>query len=50
MSERLYYHFADLENVPIDADDISDLDCFHPSWQGEALISHVVWEQGPFSE
>jgi lysophospholipase L1-like esterase len=33
---------------PFTAGDISDIDCFHPSWEGEEKISRAVWFDGPF--
>lgn len=47
-SRRAYYRFVDLESVPFGGDDISSIDCFHPSDEGEALLSEVIWSAGPF--
>ena len=47
-SRRAYYHFVDTESVPFTGDDISSIDCFHPSAAGQALISDVTWSAGPF--
>ena len=30
-------------------DDISAIDCFHPSSRGQRVISHLTWIDGPFS-
>ncbi len=30
--------------------DISDLDCFHPSWRGQKRISEGLWLDGPFNQ
>ncbi|MCP5065342.1 MAG: hypothetical protein GY946_02145 [bacterium] len=48
ISKRVYFHFSDAESVVFTGDDISSIDCFHPSDEGEALISQLVWEDGPF--
>jgi lysophospholipase L1-like esterase len=47
-SNRVYFHFLDAETVPFTGNHISSIDCFHPSASGEALISELVWNQGPF--
>lgn len=49
-SERVYFHYASLEEVDLVGEHISSIDCFHPSHLGEALISHVAWESGPFAD
>jgi len=36
------YAFNFLEN------EISNIDCFHPSWRGQRTLSREVWNQGPF--
>jgi len=28
--------------------EISNIDCFHPSWRGERTLSREIWNQGPF--
>jgi lysophospholipase L1-like esterase len=28
--------------------ELSNLDCFHPSWQGQKVLSAVTWNDGPF--
>lgn len=48
-SARHYYHFMDAESVAFTGDDISSIDCFHPSGRGERLISTLSWTQGPFA-
>ncbi len=47
-SRRVYYRFIEIESVPFRGDDISSIDCFHPSVQGQALISAETWARGPF--
>jgi lysophospholipase L1-like esterase len=48
VSRRAYYHFIDVENVPFTGDDISSIDCFHPSDEGQERLSEFVWNAGPF--
>jgi lysophospholipase L1-like esterase len=31
-------------------DEISNLDCFHPSWRGQRTLSREVWNTGPFRD
>jgi lysophospholipase L1-like esterase len=33
---------------PFLEEDISNIDCFHPSWRGERKISDGTWDDGPF--
>jgi lysophospholipase L1-like esterase len=44
--------FLDFSEVtftePFTLRDISDIDCFHPSWEGEKRISRAVWFDGLF--
>ncbi len=47
-SPRVYFQFGDAEAVPFVGDDISSIDCFHPSGDGEELISWVAWMASPF--
>lgn len=45
-----YYYFTDLPFVyPFTEDDVSNLDCFHPSAQGQKTLSRESWNVGPFS-
>jgi hypothetical protein len=30
-------------------DDVSHLDCFHPSAEGQAKLAEVTWNDGPFA-
>ena len=48
-STRAYYHFIDIEPIPFTGDDISSIDCFHPSADGQELLSEVTWSAGPFA-
>jgi lysophospholipase L1-like esterase len=47
-SRRVYYHFLDAESVAFTGDHISSIDCFHPSAEGQELLSELTWSQGPF--
>ena len=49
MSNQVHYHFTDAENVAFTGDDISSIDCFHPSADGQELIAELGWSDGPFS-
>lgn len=31
-------------------DDVSDIDCFHPSTAGQTAISRMTWDDGPFRD
>jgi lysophospholipase L1-like esterase len=45
-----YYYFTNLPFVyPFQLGDISNLDCFHPSGQGQKTLSRESWNVGPFS-
>ena len=35
---------------PFLEEDISNIDCFHPSWRGERTLSREIWNQGPFRD
>lgn len=48
LSSKIYWHFADAEQVAFTGDHISSIDCFHPSDEGEDLISELTWTTGPF--
>jgi lysophospholipase L1-like esterase len=28
--------------------DISDIDCYHPSWRGQRTLATITWDAGPF--
>jgi lysophospholipase L1-like esterase len=47
-SRRVYYQFVDLEPVPYTGEHISSIDCFHPSADGQQLLSALIWNAGPF--
>jgi hypothetical protein len=48
LSTRVHYTFLPAATTAFSADDISSIDCFHPSGQGEALLSTMTWNSGPF--
>ena len=45
-SEFLF--FADAYGYQFVENEISNIDCFHPSWRGERTISRLIWDGGPF--
>lgn len=47
-SNRVHFRFFDAELVPFTGDDISSIDCFHPSADGQELISALTWQVLPF--
>jgi lysophospholipase L1-like esterase len=47
-SNRVYFRFFDAESIPFTGDDISSIDCFHPSADGQELISALSWQVLPF--
>jgi lysophospholipase L1-like esterase len=46
--EFLFY--ADAYNFNFVENEISNIDCFHPSWRGERTLSREIWNQGPFKD
>jgi lysophospholipase L1-like esterase len=45
-----YYYFTNLPFVyPYTSGDVSTLDCFHPSGQGQKTLSRESWNVGPFA-
>jgi len=47
----LYVSFTDVTfTYPFTGEHISDIDCYHPSAEGQALISEGTWNDGFFSE
>jgi lysophospholipase L1-like esterase len=48
ISKRVYFHFVDAESIALTGDDISSIDCFHPSAEGQELISALSWQELPF--
>ena len=37
-----------VDKSPFIESDVSDLDCFHPSAQGQKTLSKETWDIGPF--
>jgi len=45
-----YWQFSDTSfTTEFDADDVSAIDCFHPSAEGQTLIAEETWGTGPFA-
>lgn len=47
---RHYYRYTDsiYGFIPFEEYHVSDIDCFHPSAEGQKAISHETWNDGPF--
>jgi lysophospholipase L1-like esterase len=43
-----FLFFADAYTYAFVENEISNIDCFHPSWRGERTISRLIWDGGPF--
>jgi lysophospholipase L1-like esterase len=37
-------------NFQFTADDVSDIDCYHPSGRGQRAIAQLTWDDGPFKD
>ena len=46
--EFLFY--ADAYSFNFVENEISNIDCFHPSWRGERTLSREIWNLGPFKD
>jgi lysophospholipase L1-like esterase len=46
--EFLFY--ADAYAFQFVENEISNLDCFHPSWRGERTLAREIWNNGPFRD
>ena len=45
-----YWHYSNVTyDVKFDAEHVSEIDCFHPSAEGQALIAEGTWNAGPFA-
>ena len=45
-----YWQFSDTSfTTDFDEDDVSSIDCFHPSAEGQTLIAEETWVTGPFA-
>jgi lysophospholipase L1-like esterase len=47
-SEFIFY--ADSYAFQFVQNEISNIDCFHPSWRGERTLSREIWNNGPFRD
>ena len=48
---HLFVSFTDVTfTFPFTQEHISNIDCYHPSAEGQKLISDGVWDAGPFAE
>jgi lysophospholipase L1-like esterase len=47
-SEFIFY--ADAYAYNFVENEISNIDCFHPSWRGQRTLSSQIWNQGPFRD
>ena len=43
-----FLFFADAYSYQFVENEISNIDCFHPSWRGQRTLSREIWNQGPF--
>jgi lysophospholipase L1-like esterase len=45
-----YWHYSNVTyDVKFDSEHVSEIDCFHPSAEGQALIAEGTWNAGPFA-
>ena len=48
--EHHYWQFTDVSfTVPFETEDVSEIDCFHPSADGQKQLSAETWAVGPFA-
>jgi lysophospholipase L1-like esterase len=45
-----FIFYADAYSFNFVENEISNIDCFHPSWRGQKTLSREVWNQGPFKD
>jgi hypothetical protein len=45
-----FLFFADAYSFNFVQNEISNLDCFHPSWRGQRTLSREIWNNGPFRD
>jgi lysophospholipase L1-like esterase len=44
-----YWHYTNVAfELPFEVDDVSEIDCFHPSADGQARLADETWADGPF--
>jgi hypothetical protein len=49
--KNLFISFTDVTfTYPFTADDVSNIDCYHPSSRGQRTIARETWNAGPFSD
>ncbi len=48
--EHYYFYTGSIFDTEFVADDISWIDCFHPSPRGQKKLSHKTWNVGPFAD
>ncbi len=46
--QRLYLYTDEVFNYPFVENQVSDIDCFHPSARGQKDLSKITWDAGPF--
>jgi len=50
ISPNLYWDYTwSVWNIQFQGNDISSIDCFHPSSSGQTTAAAVSWADGPFS-
>jgi lysophospholipase L1-like esterase len=48
--EHHYWQYTNVAfELPFEADDVSEIDCFHPSADGQARLAEETWNDGPFA-
>jgi lysophospholipase L1-like esterase len=48
--EHHYWHYTNAAfELPFEASDVSEIDCFHPSTEGQTRLAEVTWAAGPFA-
>ena len=47
---RHYWNYSDVTFlIPWTEEHVSEIDCFHPSAEGQTLLAEVTWNAGPFA-
>jgi lysophospholipase L1-like esterase len=48
--EHHYWQYTSVaEQMAFEADEVSDIDCFHPSAEGQTRLAEETWNDGPFA-
>jgi lysophospholipase L1-like esterase len=48
--EHHYWQYTSVaEQMTFEADDVSEIDCFHPSAEGQTRLAEETWNDGPFA-